>query len=234
MDLESQNKKLNVALNKQAEYFAQILPINFKSDKLFKLDLASANPDFLEINMQEFDVQEEYVWGKIKSANAVAGIGGYGEKRGWYQRSENYTGPDEIRTVHLGVDIWVKANTPVCAPLSGSIHSFNYNAGLGDYGPTIILEHELEEIKFYSLYGHLSLESLEGKRKGDKIAKGEKFAAIGVPEVNGNWPAHLHFQLMLSMLEKEGDFPGVAAESQRQYWLTLCPDPNLILGCPIL
>jgi hypothetical protein len=44
--------------------------------------------------------------------------------------------------------------------LDGTLHSFNFNAGFGDYGPTIILEHNVENQTFI-LYGHLSLDSLE-------------------------------------------------------------------------
>jgi murein DD-endopeptidase MepM/ murein hydrolase activator NlpD len=54
-----------------------------------------------------------------------------------------------------------KAGTAVLAA-RWFVHSFNYNTGLGDYGPTIILEHKIEDHKFYTLYGHLSLESIDG------------------------------------------------------------------------
>ena len=34
------------------------------------------------------------------------------------------------------------------------------------------------------------------------------------------------------MLGREGEFPGVAAPSEREIWLSLCPDANLIVGVP--
>lgn len=89
-------------------------------------------------------------------------FGGYIEGRNIYQRSPIFrNGQYPERNIHIGLDLWIEAGTPVLAALDGKIHSFKNNAGLGDYGPTIILEHEIENQKFYTLYGHLSLESIE-------------------------------------------------------------------------
>lgn len=234
MNLDQQNKQVVSALKSYSDEFAEVLPVNLQKDKLVKLNLSISNPEFQNLNMEETKIQEDYIWGKINEVNAVAGVGGYGEKRGWYKRSQNYHEETEVRSIHLGIDIWMKAGTPVFAPLPGAIHSFNNNAGLGDYGPTIILEHQIEDVIFYSLYGHLSEESLVGKSKGQKIQKGERFGELGNYPINGDWPPHVHFQLMVSMLDKEGDFPGVAAESQKEYWMKVCVDPNLILNCALL
>ena len=68
--------------------------------------------------------------------------------------------------MHIGLDLWIKAGTPVLSALDGKVHSFDFNAGFGDYGPTIILEHQLEDQTFYTLYGHLSLDSLDGLKIG--------------------------------------------------------------------
>jgi murein DD-endopeptidase MepM/ murein hydrolase activator NlpD len=45
----------------------------------------------------------------------------------------------EERNIHIGLDLWIKAGTPILSALDGKIHSF-ISAGFGDYGPTIILE----------------------------------------------------------------------------------------------
>ena len=234
MTTSSVNSELYDLLKSYSGDFASIAPIDLKKERLCLLDLSVSNPEFEFLNMEQLEVQESFVWGKIRQVGAVAGIGGYGEKRDWYKRSENYVDQNEFRSIHLGIDLWMPEGTSIFAPLPGVIHSLNNNAGLGDYGPTIILQHQIEDLNFYSLYGHLSVQSLEGKRKGDQISKGQKFAEMGSPLVNGEWPAHVHFQLMTTMLGKEGDFPGVAAESDKDYWLGICPDPNLILGCPLL
>jgi len=50
--------------------------------------------------------------------------------------------------------------------------------------------------------------------------------------VNGGWPPHLHLQLITDLLDKDGDFPGVASPAERSLWLALSPDPNLIARLP--
>ncbi len=68
---------------------------------------------------------------------------------------------DEHRTIHIGLDLFADAGTPVFAPLAGTIHAFSDNAQPQDYGPVIILRHETDDgTEFFTLYGHLSRESL--------------------------------------------------------------------------
>src|SRR5207237_423884 len=56
--------------------------------------------------------------------------------------------------------------------------------------------------------------------------------AIGAPPINGDWPPHLHFQIIIDLLELDRDFPGVAFASQRAIWTSLSPNPNVMLGIP--
>jgi murein DD-endopeptidase MepM/ murein hydrolase activator NlpD len=113
--------------------------------------------------------------------------------------------------------------------LDGVVHSFADNAAFGDYGPTIILQHCLEDQRFYTLYGHLTQESLEGVTQGMRIRGGQQIGSVGSPPTNGDWPPHLHFQIISNMLGLVGDFPGVAARSRRDYFLSLCPDPSVLI-----
>jgi murein DD-endopeptidase MepM/ murein hydrolase activator NlpD len=123
----------------------------------------------------------------------------------------------------------------VLAPLGGVVQSFANNAGRLDYGPAIILEHETDlGLRFYTLYGHLTKDSLDGLAAGRAFKRGEKIGRVGRSGENGGWPPHLHFQVIADLLGKSGDFPGVALPSQRAVWLSLCPDPNLILRIPEL
>jgi 4-aminobutyrate aminotransferase-like enzyme/Ser/Thr protein kinase RdoA (MazF antagonist) len=173
----------------------------------------------------------------MAAAGARVGIGRYDEARLVYvtdlfRHPNNWC--DENRTVHLGIDLFCDAGSPVFAPLEGVVHSAADNAAAGDYGPTIILEHVVDEgrIRFFTLYGHLSLASLEGMTPGRPILKGERLAWLGDVSVNGGWPPHLHIQVIADMLGREGEFPGVAAPGERAIWLSLCPDANLIVGVP--
>jgi murein DD-endopeptidase MepM/ murein hydrolase activator NlpD len=115
------------------------------------------------------------------------------------------------------------------APLDGIVHSFAFNNAYGDYGATIILTHQLEGVVFHTLYGHLSLNSLKNLQEGDVVRRGDVFCEFGIPFENGQWPPHLHFQIILDMEGYKGDYPGVCAFSQRQHYLANCPDADLIL-----
>ncbi len=134
------------------------------------------------------------------------------------------------RRLHLGVDIWGPADTPVYAPLPATVHSFAFNSAYGDYGATLILQHEMEGIIFHTLYGHLSLKSIEDKREGQTIENGEWIATFGEPAENGHWPPHLHFQIIIDMKEAKGDYPGVCAFDERESYLQNSPDGDLILN----
>lgn len=168
---------------------------------------------------------------------AQIGVGGYGEIRPFYS-TDSYLQPSNDgprwRTVHLGLDIWMPAESLIFAPLAGKVHSIDNNAGERDYGPTVILEHQVsDDLTFYTLYGHLSRRSLIHIYPGQEIEKGDIIATIGHAKENGSWPPHLHFQIMLDMLRKEGDFPGVAFPEEKAIWLSLCPDPTpMIPGIP--
>ena len=76
------------------------------------------------------------------------------------------------------------------------------------------------------------MDSLAGLAIGMPVEKGRQIAGIGEPESNGGWTPHVHFQIMLDMLGENGTFPGVARPTDREIWMSICPDPNLILGIP--
>ena len=159
--------------------------------------------------------------------------GGYDEDRAIYDNAAFGAGLEgtEPRTIHLGIDIFAAAGTPVFAPWPGTFHSFQDNAAPLDYGPTIILEHTLEpDLTIFSLFGHLSRESLQGLKDGDPVAKGQQIATLGDRDVNGGWLPHLHFQLILDIAGRRGDFPGVFKRSERDLWKRICPDPTQWLG----
>ena len=179
------------------------------------------------------------IFRRLRSSGASAGVGGYDEARPVYASAafrHRGNDRDEWRTVHLGLDIFMDAGTAVHAPLDGVVHSLANNAAPFDYGPCIVLEHRVEddqgELFFHTLYGHLSLESLAELRPGMAVRKGDRLATLGDVSVNGNWPPHLHLQIVLDMLDAKGDFIGSCLPSERSLWLSLCPDPNLIARVP--
>lgn len=194
-----------------------------------KLDFSESNKDLMAQNLTETAVFSDYVFDIMLSKSEYIGIGGYDENRVIYRQRDHFTNQENPRSIHLGIDIWAEADEAIYTPLKGTIHSFAFNNNFGDYGPTIILKHELENTEFYTLYGHLSLKSLDGLYEGKPVKAGENIATIGNFPENGDWPPHLHFQIISDIGEYKGDFPGVSSVENREYFLRICPDPNLIL-----
>jgi murein DD-endopeptidase MepM/ murein hydrolase activator NlpD len=209
---------------------AKIIDSTIDYSKYVTLDLSVNNQDLTENKLGNSTDLEKYINKYLKKNNAEVAFGGYIETRNLYQRSSIFKNNKIAeRNIHLGLDFWIKAETPVFAALNGRIHSFKNNVGLGDYGPTIILEHQIENQKFYTLYGHLSLESLKGIKMGDFFKKGEHLANIGSSEVNGDYAPHLHFQIIKDIENYWGDYPGVCNTNDLNFYMENCPDPNLLL-----
>ncbi|NNJ11513.1 aminotransferase class III-fold pyridoxal phosphate-dependent enzyme [Chloroflexales bacterium ZM16-3] len=179
----------------------------------------------------------------LADADARVGVGGYNEPRMLYsnelftREAGNPQPPTpnplaERRTIHLGVDLWIAEGTPVCAPLDGVVHSVTENAAPLDYGPLIILRHQTSGgDTFFTLYGHLGGDALN-MRVGQAVRAGQRIASVGAPPCNGDWPPHLHIQIITDLLGRDAHFPGVALASQRSTWLSLSPDPTVLLGLP--
>ncbi|OXB22922.1 peptidase M23 [Flavobacterium tructae] len=208
----------------------KIIDSSIDISKYIPLDLSVTNQelaDFKPTCTQEF---EDFISDYLKKNDAEVAFGGYIEGRTLYQRStifKNSSIPE--RNIHIGLDLWTKADTAVLAPLDGKVHSFKNNIGLGDYGPTIILEHRIENEKFYTLYGHLSLESIENLSVGTFFSKGQKIGTLGSSSVNGDYPPHVHFQIIRNIENYSGDYPGVCNTNDLNFYIENCPDPNLLL-----
>ena len=228
---------INSVLEKHAFELHPVILFNKSTDKIVSLDLSKKNEGFTEGIYNDTDLFSKYIDLQRRNFNATYLIGGYREHREMYRRSKLFDKSlanevetkDEPRSLHLGTDIWGAAGTKIYAPLGGMVHSFAFNNNYGDYGATIILQHQLETANFYTLYGHLSLNDITGLRKGKFISRGEPFAHFGPPEENGNWPPHLHFQLIMDMSNYEGDHPGVCKLSEAEKYLQNSPNPDLIL-----
>lgn len=222
---------INHLLKKYQHRFESVIDFNPFSEKIIPLDFTAANISLTAPIIDNTQVFTQYIKETLSAKKAKFGIGGFMEERTVYARSIHFNTQDgEPRRLHLGVDIWGAAETPVYAFMDANVHSFAFNGNFGDYGATIILSHILENKTFFSLYGHLSLKNLEGLHPGKFIKKGTHFCDFGAPEDNGHWPPHLHLQLLTSMEGKEGDYPGVVKVSEKEIWLQKIPNANLILN----
>jgi peptidoglycan LD-endopeptidase LytH len=216
---------------------AKIIPYDLNRENLVTFDFSRNNPELQKIDVSDTAAFSRYIFQKLREQNARVGIGRYDENRTIYDNSAVFDAvPDQgqRRTLHLGLDLWVVSGTPVLAVLDGTVHSLQDNKAFGDYGPTIILEHMLEGIIFFTLYGHLNRNSLTNLQKGQIVKAGQEIARVGDVHENGQWPPHLHFEIIKDLGGMRGDFPGVCAINDREKYLDLCPDPNLLLGIKIL
>ncbi|MEO6612016.1 MAG: peptidoglycan DD-metalloendopeptidase family protein [Chitinophagaceae bacterium] len=212
--------------------FHQVVPFDPSKDKLLSLDFTKDNKNITADILQHTPLLSAYIQEQLTNAGARYGIGGYGEHRTIYSSSTVFDADqpgEEPRRLHLGTDIWGKPYTPVMAPLDGIVHSFAFNNRPGDYGATILLSHALKETSFFTLYGHLSLNSIKNLVEGDRVEKGDVIGEFGIPAENGQWPPHLHFQLVENIGDWKGDYPGVCKFSEKEKWLANSPDPDIIL-----
>lgn len=193
----------------------------------------SEGSDFFGMDSNHDDLYESEERLKVFSQKHPGALlaNGYLEKRSFYNTSSfsrvtNRT--TEYRNIHLGTDFWVASGTPVHAPLAGTVVISHNNSEHKDYGPTLVLKHEIYGTEFYTLYGHLSVDSLVISPLGRKLAKGDLIGEIGNETVNGHWVPHLHFQLITDLLGCTTNYNGVAFESELERWKVLCPNPDLL------
>lgn len=229
--MTNQDFTLEEWLRKHQSQFYPLVPFDAIQDRLLAMDFTDANTALTADVLNDTAAFSAYVTTQLQSAGARYGNGGYNEHRTVYSRSAHFSDAagGEPRRLHLGMDIWGPAGTPVYAPVSGMVHSYAYNNNPSDYGATIILSHQLDGRQFYTLYGHLSLADLALAKEGNYVVAGQLLAHFGEPHENGNWPPHLHFQVIEDIGLNEGDYPGVCRYSEKEFYLRNCPNPDAII-----
>jgi murein DD-endopeptidase MepM/ murein hydrolase activator NlpD len=225
------SEEFNQFLNKLSLEPLAAIDLIFPIDKYLKIDLSGKNKDLLNFDVSSATEWDVYINSYLKKNDKEVAFGGYFEKRNLYDRSDYFMKlvENEKRNIHLGIDLWCEENTKVLAVLDGEVHSYKNNNNHGDYGPTIILKHQIESEIFYTLYGHLSLNSIENVTVGDTVLKGNVIGFLGDASVNGAYAPHLHFQIIKDLEGNIGDYPGVSAEKNIEFYKNNCPNPNLLL-----
>jgi 4-aminobutyrate aminotransferase-like enzyme/Ser/Thr protein kinase RdoA (MazF antagonist) len=193
---------------------------------LLGADPANVTPDRLEARIRA----------GIEEASARVGVGRWNEPRPLYGAPAFQLGAHPAkgaRTVHVGIDLWVPAGTPVHAPLDGTVESVGELPGAGNYGPAVLLRHAPPACPvFWTLWGHLDPDVLQRWTPGEAVRAGEVVARVGARPVNGDWPPHLHLQVALDTLGQGHDLPGVVDPDARAAWLDLFPNPAGLAGLP--
>ncbi|EDM45131.1 hypothetical protein SCB49_03384 [unidentified eubacterium SCB49] len=189
---------------------------NFFGNDTMHEDITGANDTLLKFQKQH--------------PNALL-ANGYLEERAFYNTSRferETTNGKEYRNIHLGTDFWVPARTPIYAIYDSEVVVSYHNDFHKDYGPLLILKHQRNDTFFYTLYGHLSVDSLALSPKGKILKKGDLIAHIGNEVENGHWAPHLHFQVITDLLGETENYNGVAFPSELERWKELCPDPSFL------
>ena len=222
--------KLEDLLAGIATEFVPILDKKIPWKAYTPIDLSRDNSALASIEIGNPEACQGYIDRVLGLNSASVAYGGYLEHRNLYAQNTHFQGANAtIRNIHLGVDFWTKAGTTVLAPLDGMVHSFQNNTTIGDYGPTIVLQHEIQGMLFYSLYGHLSLLSLHGLYVSKPFQKGDVLGTLGTPDINVNYAPHLHFQLIQDIGTYHGDYPGVCTTKEMEYYTENCPNPLFLL-----
>jgi 4-aminobutyrate aminotransferase-like enzyme/Ser/Thr protein kinase RdoA (MazF antagonist) len=232
-----QNEDMLRWLEKNGRDAASLFDADLRTAPSIVLDL-SVGSEFLGADPHDSEAPAltTKISALLEEAKASISVGRYNEARLLY--SSPLFGADaspleERRTIHLGMDLFAEPGTAIHAPLEGVIHTLANNTSPLDYGPLVILQHDAGDAgTFFTLYGHLDKESLVRLKIGQRIARGENFARIGTSKENGGWAPHLHFQIILDLLDLDANFPGVAYASQRAVWTSISPDPNLLIAIP--
>jgi len=217
--------------SKHTFYHSDLFPTINKND-IHRIDWSVSSTwlghfeEFNNLELSQFKIDQL----QKQVPNAIL-AGGYLEPRPIYNSSDyDKIGNHgrESRTIHLGIDYCLPENTPVHALFEGEVMIAVNDSGDKEYGGLVVLKHTTPVFSFYTLYGHLTVACATRNKVGDTIRKGEQIALLANYPENGNWVPHLHFQIMLSLMDYKIDFPGVAYHRQIDVWKSLCPDPNLL------
>jgi 4-aminobutyrate aminotransferase-like enzyme/Ser/Thr protein kinase RdoA (MazF antagonist) len=185
------------------------------------------------------DAYWAWLQGAMADAGATVAIGRYDEDRSCYAGDQFVTDAPETRSVHLGIDLFVPADTEVRAMLDGVVETVVDNDLPFDYGPTVIVRHTAGEAgPFWCLYGHLSRRTLTTVEPGEVVRAGQVVGFVGDPTVNGGWAPHVHVQLITDLMVDpladpgtgpDGNFEGAGEPSRMDVWRQIAPDANLLL-----
>jgi 4-aminobutyrate aminotransferase-like enzyme len=173
------------------------------------------------------------LWWRAMQARVAPriGIGRYAEDRGIYDHPEEVR-DDKARKIHHAIDIFLAPGTNVLCPFPGTVEDFGNDAERHGFDGIVILRHETDDgVPFWTFYGHLAPSGLAILQRGQRVAPGAVIGRLAAETENGDWPPHLHFQLMTHLMGwKAIEVNGLSRSDQWELWREICPNPNIVLG----
>ncbi|MDW3192228.1 MAG: peptidoglycan DD-metalloendopeptidase family protein [Cytophagales bacterium] len=174
---------------------------DYLKGKPYIFNFSSNNPRTSEYNLTDFHEFNQMIFDEMERSSCQWGIGKYLEERKNILRDyPNII--EEQRYYHLGLDIIVPYDTPMFCPLDADVFKIGKEQQIGNYGGYVMLKHEINEIVFYSFYGHLKTPHMVSV--GDKLESGEVFARIGQESDSGGWFCHTHLQILTQQAIDDG------------------------------
>ncbi len=198
------------------------------------LDCSDPGSDLVRAMSSPDQAVRDSTWRSYRAEHDFdLGIGSWGERRKIYTSDAfaSRLAEGDRRDMHLGLDLFLDAGTPVMTPLDATVIDVRVCPDPQDYGGCVLLEHRPAGARsFRTLWGHLSPPSLAHLKPGSRLSKGEAFARLGDFHENGGWIPHLHLQLVLTGESDAGAIIGVGEERFRELWSELYPDASALAG----
>ncbi|KAA3621395.1 MAG: aminotransferase class III-fold pyridoxal phosphate-dependent enzyme, partial [Proteobacteria bacterium] len=223
-------------LNRNRSTFAPVCDVDLADPgNVLMLDLSTTGEHAAAMRgLPDTAAFTAYILARMAEKGASVAVGRYLEKRGVYTTDAYRTAdPGERRDRHLGVDLFIAAGEPVYTPIAGVVEGVANNDAALDFGPTVIVRHETDAgAPFWTLYGHLSIETLDHLAPGQTLDAGDTIGWVGDFPINGDWPPHLHFQVMTSLPDMGTGIHGVGTDKMLDTWESVFIDPELVIRTP--
>ena len=173
-------------LNAKLPEFANMIGPDSSSspvDKFLKINRDLRQANYQQISeVTQTTAATKYWEGKFLRMPGAAKQAGFAD-----HRTYKYEGKIIDHQVHLGLDLASVAHAAVPAANSGVVA---FNASLGIYGNTVIIDHGLG---LFSMYSHLNSSDVS---KGQAVSKGDILGHTGSTGLAGG--DHLHFSILVN------------------------------------
>lgn len=127
--------------------------------------------------------------------------------------------------MHEGLDIKCvqrdkkgEATDPIYASAAGKVAYMNTKVGLSNYGRYVILEHDIEGIKVFTTYAHMSAFA-GGLSVGDRVNQGDVIGTMGRSSNTRSGiskdRAHLHFEICIRLNDRFGQWHSIHLKGDR-------------------